>query len=112
MTDALQTGGQPPGVGDVARQVMGAMVADPNNPPDGFGKAIVQNDKGATIYVLAIILGDENAEKTYPLLQQIQALTGPATDVFAEDGEPKAKKKKKRKRRKPQSFRPSRRSPH
>ncbi len=105
--------GEPAPVGDVARAVMGAMIADPNKLPDGFGKAIVSNEKGDVVYVLAIILGGSNVANTATVLQRLQELTLPATDVFAEDGEPKAKKKKKR--RKPrirQRFRPARGDSH
>ncbi len=104
----------PPDVGEVARQVIGAMIAQPNSLPDGFGKATVKDENDVPIYVIAVILGPGNVERTAKALDVVEVLSHKATDVFTEDGQLQQPKKKKTKKRrgKKRSFRPSRRSPH
>ncbi len=101
----------PPDVGDVARQLLGAMIAQPNQPPDGFGKATANDENGDPIYVIAVILGPDNVERTAKALDAVEVLSCKATDVFTDDGQLQ-QPKKKTKRGKPRRFRPSRRSPH
>ena len=123
---AIQTGGEAPDIGEIARQVLGAMIADPNKAADGIGWATAYDDKSEPIWKVIVILGSDNVVSTDAA---IRALIVKPADVFETvpgifeeipttavvlPPKPAAPEpaKKKGSRRRGRRYRPSRRSPH
>lgn len=73
----------PPDVGDVARQIMGAMVAKPPFP--GTGSCIIEDERGRPIYRVLVILGPRNIQRSSAAVEMIKQAYPYCDDLFPED---------------------------
>lgn len=99
---AVIEGGPPPNIGEVAQQVLGAMIATP--VADGWGTATASRADGRPLYRIVVILGERNISAAEAPLAALSKIIHQAPDVFDELPMPLPETK-------PQSFRPKRLEP-
>ena len=74
---------RPPSIPDTAKAVAGAMLAGDPVQPIGFATA--GDGKGKNLYLVAVIMGDENAKKARQVLFELGQELGPVDIDFGED---------------------------
>ncbi len=77
---------QPPDVGDLARQIMGAMIV--REPVVPLAWATARREDGTPIYTVAIIMGTKNCDDFETALQAIRPAMKPVDTFDGTPGEP------------------------